>query len=226
LPHGKESAGTAALRREFMRIAIVTFEGFNEIDSFVAFHILNRVTRPGWKAEITAPQATLRSGNGVAIHAQRPLEFANEADAVLFGSGRQTRQVVEDASIMQRLKLDPARQLIASQCSGALVLAKLGLLRTLPVCTDLKTRPMVEAAGARVLEQTFFADGNVASAGGCLGSTYLATWILWRLLGREAAHAALEYVAPVGELEQYVLQALGMVAPHIFAQKERAAVVR
>ncbi len=207
-----------------MRIAVVTFEGFNEIDAFVAFHILNRVTLPGWKAEITAPQATLRSGNGVEIRAQRALEFANEADAVLIGSGRQTRQVVEDAAIMARLKLDPARQLIAAQCSGALVLAKLGLLETLPVCTDLKTRPFVEAAGARVLEQTFFARGNVASAGGCLGSPYLATWILWRLLGRDAARAALEYVAPVGELEQYVSQALGMVAPYV--GEERALAVQ
>lgn len=209
-----------------MRVAIVTFEGFNEIDSFVAFHILNRATLAGWKAEITAPQDTLRSGNGVEIRAQRPLEFANEADAVLFGSGRQTRQVVEDAAIMSRLRLDPGRQLIASQCSGALVLAKLGLLRSLPVCTDLKTRPMVEAAGARVLEQTFFADGNIASAGGCLGSPYLATWILWRLLGRDAARAALEYVAPVGELEQYVAGALGVVAPYLPAKKAHAAAAR
>lgn len=209
-----------------MRITVVTFEGFNEIDAFVAFHILNRVTLAGWKAEIAAPRATLRSGNGVEIRAQRALEFANEADAVLIGSGRQTRQMVEDPAIMSRLKLDPARQLVAAQCSGALVLAKLGLLGTLPVCTDLKTRPFVEAAGARVLEQTFFASGNVASAGGCLGSPYLATWILWRLLGRDAARAALEYVAPVGELEQYVAGALGMVAPYIVAQKELAAGMR
>lgn len=203
-----------------MRIAVVTFEGFNEIDSFVALHILNRVSLPGWKAEIAAPQPVLRSGGGVEIRAQRALEFANEADAVILGSGRQTRQVVEDAALMSRLKLDPARQLIASQCSGALILARLGLLAALPVCTDLKTRPMVEAAGARVLEQTFFASGNVASAGGCLGAPYLATWILWRLLGRDAARAALGYVAPVGEQAQYVAEALARVAPYV---TERAA---
>jgi hypothetical protein len=28
-----------------MKIAVVTFDGFNEIDSFVAAHILNRVER-------------------------------------------------------------------------------------------------------------------------------------------------------------------------------------
>jgi len=198
-----------------MRIAVVTFEGFNEIDSFVACHILNRVQVEGWKAEITCPAETVTSLNGIRVSAQRPLEFANEADAVLFGSGRFTRQIVEDRSIMSRLKLDPQRQLIGSQCSGALVLAKLGLLQTLPVCTDLRTRPVLEAAGVRVLEQSFFAEGNVASAGGCLSSPYLATWVIWRLLGRDAAETALNYVAPVGERAQYIAGALGTVAPFL-----------
>ena len=206
-----------------MRIAIVTFEGFNEIDSFVTSHILNRIQLAGWKAEITSPSETVQSLNGVHVRAQRPLEFANEADAVVFGSGRFTREIVEDQAIMSRLRLDPRRQLIGSQCSGALFLAKLGLLRTLPVCTDLKTRPLVEAAGIRVLDQTFFASGNVASAGGCLSSPYLATWVIWRLLGREAAATALGYVAPVGEHAQYIAGVVAAVAPFVTAD-ERAVI--
>ena len=36
-----------------MQIVILTFDGFNEIDSFVACNILNRVR--GWRAQIVAP---------------------------------------------------------------------------------------------------------------------------------------------------------------------------
>ncbi len=205
-----------------MRVAVVTFEGFNEIDCFVTFHILNRVQVEGWKAEISCPAETVQSLNGVRLTAQRPLEFANEADAVLFGSGRLTRQIVEDRKIVSRLKLDARRQLIGSQCSGALVLAKLGLLQALPVCTDLKTRPLLEESGVRVLDQSFFANGNIASAGGCLSSPYLATWVIWRLLGRDAAKAALDYVAPVGERAQYISGALATVAAFVTAGVERA----
>ncbi len=204
-----------------MRIAVVTFDGFNEIDSFVTSHILNRVHVDGWKAEITCPSETVQSMNGVRVTAQQPLEFANEADAVVFGSSRRTRQIAEDRSVMSRLKLDPRRQLIGSQCSGALVLAKLGLLQNLPVCTDLRTRPVVEAAGVRVLDQTFFASFNVASAGGCLSSTYLATWVIWRLLDRSAAETALSYVAPVGEHAQYVSDVIGAVAPFVTGVRPR-----
>jgi transcriptional regulator GlxA family with amidase domain len=200
-----------------MRIAVLTFDGYNEIDSFVSSHILNRVDRPGWKAEITCPADAVRSRNGVRVDAQRPLEFANEADVVLFGSGKLTAQLVQDTSLLSRLRLDPRRQLIGSQCSGALFLVRLGLVEGLPVCTDFMTRPLVEAAGTRVLDQTFVAHGNVASAGGCLSSPCLATWVIWRLLGREAAAAALDYVAPVGERARFIAEALDAVSPYVTA---------
>jgi transcriptional regulator GlxA family with amidase domain len=198
-----------------MKIAILTFDGFNEIDSFVASYMINRVSRPGWKAEITCPTPVVESGRGVRVHAQQPLEFASEADAVLVGSGAMTGRLVEDRATMSRVALDPRRQLIGSQCSGALVLAKLGMLETLPACTDRGTRPLLESAGVRVLEQPFFARANVATAGGCLSSHYLATWFLWRLAGRDAAEEALAYVAPVGQESQYVSRAMGVVGEFI-----------
>jgi len=198
-----------------VRIAVITFDGFNEIDSFVSSHILNRVDVDGWKAEITAPTEWIESRNGVRVRAQQPLEFANEADVVLFGSGKYTAQMVEDRAIMSRLKVDPARQLIGSQCSGALALWKLGLLEGLPVCTDSYTRPRIEAEGVRVLDQTFYANGNVASAGGCLSSPCLATWVIHSLLGEAAAVAALDYVAPVGERQAFIAAAIAAVAPYV-----------
>jgi transcriptional regulator GlxA family with amidase domain len=204
-----------------MRIAILTFDGFNEIDSFVANNILNRVQQQGWKAELTCPTDTVHSMNGVQVAAQRPLDFANEADVVLIGSGRLTRHIIEDQELMTRLRLDPRRQLIGAQCSGALILARLGLLQTLPACTDRATRPLVEAAGIRVLDQAFFASGNIATAGGCLSAPYLATWVLWRLVGKRAAEDALGYVAPVGEDSQYIARALSTVEPFLSPPQEQ-----
>lgn len=202
-----------------MKIAVVTFDGFNEIDSFVAAHILNRVDRAGWKAEITAPTEFVTSMNGVRVAVQQPLEFIAEADAVLFGSGRKTAEVVEDASILSRIKVDLQRQLVASQCSGALILAKLGLLEGKSVCTDLKTKLVAEAAGLQVLNQPFYAQGNLASAGGCLSGQYLATWMIWRLAGKQAAMDALSYVAPVGQETEFISRAIAMVSEFIPEQQ-------
>jgi len=198
-----------------MHIAILTFDGFNELDSLIALGILNRVKKPGWKVSIACPSDEARSMNGVVLKAQATLEDAAQADAVIVGSGMLTREVVADQSLMARIRLDPARQLLAAQCSGTLVLAKLGLLRDVPACTDLTTKPWVEEAGVRTLDQPFVANGNVATAGGCLASQYLAAWVITRVEGVAAARSAMHYVAPVGEKEDYVERAMKNIAPYI-----------
>jgi transcriptional regulator GlxA family with amidase domain len=198
-----------------MHTAILTFEGFNELDSFIALGVLNRIRRPGWRVTLCCPTPSVTSMNGVRVDAQSTLEDARHADAVLVGSGMQTRDIVKDAALMSRLQLDPSRQLVGAQCSGTLVLAKLGLLDRVPACTDLTTKPWVIEAGVDVLDQPFFANGNVATAGGCLASHYLAAWVLARLVGAEAARGALHYVAPVGEKNDYVERALRNIAPYL-----------
>lgn len=198
-----------------MHIAILTFEGFNELDSLVAFGILNRIKKPGWRVTIACPTPRVTSMNGVILEAQASLSDAAQADAVLIGSGTQTRQVVADSSLMNELKLDPERQLLGAQCSGTLVLARLGLLANVPACTDLLTKPWVQEAGVEVLNQPFFAKGNIATAGGCLASQYLASWVIARLEGIEAARDAMHYVAPVGEKDAYVERMLSNITPYL-----------
>lgn len=85
-------------------------------------------------------------------------------------------------------ELDPSRQLIGAQCSGTLMLARLGLLKAVPACADLSTKPWVQEAGVKVMNQLFHAHGNLATA-------------------------AIDCVAPVGEKEQYVERALANIAP-------------
>ena len=198
-----------------MHIAILTFEGFNELDSLIALGILNRVRKPDWRVSIASPTARVRSMNGVVLEAQASLREASSADAVIVGSGMQTREVVADAVLMAQLKFDPSRQLLGAQCSGTLVLAKLGLLDGVPACTDLTTKPWVEEAGIGVLPQAFVARGNVATAGGCLASQYLAAWVIARLEGVEAAKSAMHYVAPVGEKDDYVTRAMRNITPFL-----------
>ncbi len=198
-----------------MQIAVLTFDGFNELDSFIAAAILNRMKPHGWKAHITAPTDEVTSMNGVVVRRQKPLAFAAEADAVIIGSGIKTREIAADAGLLSQIGLDPSRQLIAAQCSGTLLLARLGLVDGVPACTDLTSKPWVVEAGVRVSDEPFAARGPVATAGGCMASAYLATWVMWRAAGREATRQALHYAAPVGEKDAWVDHALKVVGDAI-----------
>ncbi|QTC86608.1 DJ-1/PfpI family protein [Brevundimonas pondensis] len=206
-----------------MQIAILTLDGFNELDSFIAAGILNRMKSQGWAAHITCPTPEATSMAGVTIQRQKPLDFLTEADAVLIGSGIRTRDYAADPAFLSQLKLDPSRQLVGAQCSGTLLLAKLNLIGDLPACTDLTTKPWVIEAGVKVVDAPFIAHGNVATAGGCLASQYLAAWMIARLATVKDAEDAIHYVAPVGEKAEYVARAMAAVRPHLGDGKTLAA---
>jgi len=205
-----------------MHIAILTFDGFNELDSLIAYGMLSRISLLGdadWRVSIASPTQRVTSMNGLTVDAHIDLPQACAADAVLIGSGMKTREVAQDRSIMDQLQLDAERQLIGAQCSGTFLLAKLGLTGQLSACTDNTSKPWVQAAGVRVVNQPFVAHGNIATAGGCLSAQYLSAWLLTRLKGEATAREVMHYFAPVGEKEAYVERAMG----HVLAQHAVAA---
>ncbi|AXE31678.1 AraC family transcriptional regulator [Chromobacterium phragmitis] len=195
-----------------MDIAIVTLDSFNELDSLIAAGVLGRMVPHGWSVRICSPVPVVQSRSGTRLQRQEDLSYAYRADAVLIGSGWRTRDWIEDDVIMSQLRLDPARQLIGAQCSGALVLHKLGLLSDGIACTDALTRPILEERGVEVAPRAFRAVGNIATAGGCMASQYLAAWTLLRLAGEDRAREILSYVAPVGEEAAFVEKNLSIIA--------------
>ncbi|WP_430474156.1 DJ-1/PfpI family protein [Thalassospira lucentensis] len=203
-----------------MKIAIVTLDGFNELDSFVALSILNRAKADGICAEITAPGETVTSMNGVTVTAQKPLSFVKDADAVLLGSGIHTRDHINDTAITRELLLDPERQLIGAQCSGVLFLYRLGLLPA-TITTDTKTRPTLARTDAIIEDRPLVAQGNIVTSGGCLSSSYLAGWFLAKAVGLDKAMSILETVAPVGQRSQFGKQAREIISKQLDVPAKR-----
>jgi len=50
-----------------MHVAILTFEGYNELDSLIALGVLNRVHAADGRVSIASPRPRVRSMNGVVI---------------------------------------------------------------------------------------------------------------------------------------------------------------
>jgi transcriptional regulator GlxA family with amidase domain len=202
-----------------MHIAILTFDGFNELDSLIAYGMLSRISLlgdPDWKVSIASPTTKVTSMNGLTMNAHVNLTDANAADAVVIGSGMKTRDISSDEFILDQLQLNPSKQLIAAQCSGTFLLAKLDLIGSMPACTDLTSKPWVQAAGVNILNQAFYARGNLATAGGCLSAQYLSAWLIARLKSPQHAQEVLHYFAPVGEKDEYVARAMAHISKEAF----------
>ncbi len=198
-----------------MHIAILTFEGYNELDSLIALGVLNRVQADDWRVTIATPTEQVTSMNGVTIGQMSSLTEALAADAVIVGSGIATREVVETPAIMDVLSgLDPQRQLIGAQCSGhwswpARPLARrAGLHRSDDETVGGRSRGRrVEPAVLRQ-GQCRHRRGLPVLAVPC-GLAHRAT------ARRRGGPGGLHYVAPVGEKDEYVDRAWHAIAPYL-----------
>ena len=70
-----------------MHIAMLTFQGFNELDALVALGVLNRIKKPAWHVTLCCPEPTVTSMNGGVVHAGSGRSDVQSADAVIVGSG-------------------------------------------------------------------------------------------------------------------------------------------
>ena len=181
------------------KIAIVIFDDFTDLDLFLMWDLLNRVKVPDWSVKILGSQDAHVSKTGISITTHGRIEEANDATAVLFVSGGGTRTRIADEEWLATFKLDPSRQMIGSICSGALILAKLGLLDGKTATTYPTTKPLLESFGVEVVEEPFVSHGSVATAGGCLAQQYLIGWMVEHLAGGEWCDLILKSIQPVGE---------------------------
>ena len=180
-------------------IAIVIFEKFTDVDLWLMWDLLNRVRVPDWNVKIVGSADTHTSQTGIPVATQASLDFADYADAVLFVSGPGTRECIKNDEWLSKFELDPERQLVGSICSGSLILAKLGLLDGKTATTYPTSRDVLESFGVEVVEKPFVANGNVATAGGCLAQQYLVGWVIEKLADKDWKDLVLKSVQPVGE---------------------------
>lgn len=182
-----------------MKIAIVIFDKFTDIDLFLMWDLLNRVRVDGWEVKILGEREAHLSATNIEIKTHGRVEEANDADAVLFVSGQGTRERIADAEWLAKFNLSAERQFIGSICSGSLILAKLGLLEGKTATTYPTSKAVLESLGVEVIEKPFVAHGRTATAGGCLAQQYLIHWVIENLVAKDWADLVVKAIQPVGE---------------------------
>lgn len=185
------------------KIAIVIFDDFTDIDLFLMWDILGR-NKTDWQVSILGTKDQHRSTHGLFITPHGNISEANDANIVLFSSGRiGVKNVMNDKNFLSAFSLDPQRQIIGSICSGAFILASLGLLKNNPATTHPDAKIELQALGVEVIDKPLVCHGNIATAGGCLSASYLVGWFVERLFGIEKRRETLKDIIPVGQSELY-----------------------
>jgi transcriptional regulator GlxA family with amidase domain len=184
---------------ELMQISIIAFDNFTDIDIFFLWDVLNRVKSPDWQVKILGDKDHHISSTGLTIPMHGHLSESSASTAVLFASGKGTRDKINDQQYLKSFNLDGSRQLIGSMCSGALILAAMGLLSGKSATTYPSAKILLEGYGVNVVEQPFVCEGNIATAAGCLAAQYLTGWVIERLIGKQMRETVLKSISPVGE---------------------------
>lgn len=184
------------------KIAIIIFDDFTDIDLFLMWDLLGR-NKTDWHVKILGSKESHRSSNGLKIETHGRLAEANDADVVLFASGKGSRVVMHDQEFLNSFSLSPKKQIIGSICSGALILAKLGLLENMIATTHPHAKAELQALGIEVIDKPLVCHGNIATAGGCLSAMYLVGWVVEKLFGEEKRRETLKGIIPVGQEEIY-----------------------
>ena len=185
-----------------MKVTIVAFDKFTDIDVFLPWDLFNRAKfrTTDFQVKIFGTKETHRSVCGIDLPMQGSIDECNSADVVFFSSGAGTRPLIKDTDYLARFKLNPEKQIICSMCSGALLLASLGLLKGLSATTYPTVFNELRAMGVEVIEDHHLvAHGNIATAAGCLAAVDLVGWCLDKLIGTEASADVIASVKPVGQ---------------------------
>jgi transcriptional regulator GlxA family with amidase domain len=178
-----------------MRIAIVVFDGAEELDFAGPWEVLAY-----WAREVASDAEVLliadspdpvRAAKGMRVLPDTTWDAVGRLDVLLLPGGRGTRALLDDTALHKRLRdLAAGGTLMTSVCTGSLVYAAAGLLRERPATTHWSTLDLLAGLDETIEvrpDDRFVDDGDVITAAGVSAGIDMALHLLARLDSTEAA---------------------------------------
>lgn len=136
--------------------------------------------------------------NGLSVNPDYSIENAPTPDILIVPGGDGTRAVMgQDDVIAWILKSAMTAEKILSVCSGALVLAKAGLLKGLRATTHHQVFDTLESIAPEteiVKGQRFIDNGKIATSAGISAGIDLSLYVIEQLFGAEISDSTADYI--------------------------------
>ncbi|GAK58114.1 transcriptional regulator, AraC family protein [Candidatus Vecturithrix granuli] len=185
------------------RVAILLFDDVEVLDfagPFEVFSVTDELNA-GAKFQVYTVAAVKKpviTRNGLSVNPDYNIHDAPLPDILIVPGGDGTRPVLKRDQVIDWVKTCASQaELVLSVCSGALVLAKAGLLEHLQATTHHQVFETLAALAPNteiVKEQRFVDNGKVVTSAGISAGIDMSLYIVERLEGREVADKTVAYM--------------------------------
>ena len=186
------SLGEAPDRVTGTRFTFVAFEGMTLLDLVGALDPVSRVASMGFDptSRVTIVSATapmVWGGLGAALVAHRVRPPLDDTDVLVIPGGHGTRALVNDRDVADWLATYPHNRLVATVCTGSLLLGAAGRLRGVRATTHPSMMAELPGYGAVPVDARLVDEGSIVTAGGVSCALDLGLHLVRRLEGDDVA---------------------------------------
>lgn len=177
-------------------VGILIFDEVEVLDfcgPFEVFSVTGREIAPGAFDTFTlaAHPRPISTRGGMAVTPKFSFADAPQLDLLLVPGGQGTRPLIHDAAMIEWIRQQAATvELLLSVCTGALLLAKAGLLDGLSATTHHGALDLLRklAPSAQVRDDVRYVDnGLIITSAGIAAGIDMSLHVVSRLLGRDVA---------------------------------------
>jgi transcriptional regulator GlxA family with amidase domain len=179
-----------------LQIDIVVFPGFDELDAIAPYEVLRNAAAAGADFSVrlvSLSGSPVEANHGLKVLVEAALDRRPDLLIVpgggwLRSAGPGVRAEIARGELPARIaELHRSGTIIASVCTGAMLLAASGILHGRRATTHHQALEDLRRAGAIVVDARVVDDGEILSAGGVTSGLDLALWITERFASAKSA---------------------------------------
>ena len=186
-----------------MNIGVALFDGAEELDWAGPWEVLAAWSEQ-WPDDgvhvftLAREDRPVTCAKGLRVLPDETWESAPPVDVLVYPGGRGTRRELQDEAVLDWIRgLTSGETVVASVCTGSLVLAAAGLLDGKPATTHWGSLEVLPTLGRDIEvrpDDRFVDNGNVLTAAGVSAGIDMALHLVARLHSTERAREVRRYI--------------------------------
>lgn len=185
-------------------VAILMFDDVEVLDFAGPFEVfsvtseLNGIDRPFAVLTVAEHPGAVSARNGLSVNPDCTISDCPPPDILIVPGGIGTRKLIDNSTVINWIEnCAPTAELVLSVCTGALLLAKAGLLEGLQATTHHKALELLRelAPHTTIIENQRFVDnGKIITSGGIAAGIDMSLHVVSKLLGAAQAEKTAEHM--------------------------------